>query len=76
VIELGGGFPSNAAYNIACDYALLGEKEQAFKWLQKAFDMGFRNLAHAAVDTDLQSLHDDPRFNKIRPCRREQDDSR
>lgn len=65
VIELGGGFPSNAAYNIACDYALLGEKEQAFKWLQKAFDMGFRNLAHAAVDTDLQSLHDDPRFNKI-----------
>jgi hypothetical protein len=65
VIELGGGFPSNAAYNIACDYALLGEKEQAFKWLQKAFDMGFRNLAHAAVDTDLLSLHDDPRFNKI-----------
>lgn len=64
-LELGGGFPSNAAYNIACDYALLGEKEQAFKWLQKAFDMGFRNLAHSFTDSDLQSLHDDPRFNKI-----------
>ncbi len=64
-LELGGGFPSNAAYNIACCYALLGEKEQAFKWLQKAFDMGFRNLAHSQTDSDLQSLHDDPRFNKI-----------
>ncbi|HET6670234.1 MAG TPA: tetratricopeptide repeat protein [Pyrinomonadaceae bacterium] len=64
-LELGGGFPSNAAYNIACCYALLGEKEQAFKWLQKAFDMGFRNLAHSQTDSDLQSLHDDPRFAKI-----------
>ena len=64
-LELGAGFPSNAAYNIACCYALLGEKEQAFKWLQKAFDMGFRNLAHSQQDSDLVSLHDDPRFNKI-----------
>lgn len=64
-LELGGGFPSNAAYNIACCYALLGEKEAAFKWLQKSFDMGFRNLAHAQTDSDLQSLHSDPRFNKI-----------
>ena len=64
-MELGGGFPSNAAYNIACCYALIGEKEQAIKWLQKAFDMGFRNLAHSQTDSDLQSLHDDPRFNKI-----------
>ena len=64
-MELGAGFPSNAAYNIACCYALLGEKEQAFKWLQKSFDMGFRNLAHSQSDSDLQSLHDDPRFNKL-----------
>lgn len=64
-LELGAGFPSNAAYNIACCYALLGEKEQAFKWLQKAFDMGFRNLAHSQTDSDLKILHDDPRFNKI-----------
>ncbi len=64
-LELGAGFPSNAAYNVACCYALLGEKEQALKWLQKAFDMGFRNLAHSQTDSDLQSLHDDPRFKKI-----------
>lgn len=64
-MELGSGYPSNAAYNIACCYALLGEKEQALKWLQKSFDMGFRNLAHSQIDSDLISLHDDPRFNKI-----------
>ena len=64
-LELGAGFPSNAAYNIACCYALLGEKEQALAWLQKSFDMGFRNLAHSQTDSDLLSLHDDPRFKKI-----------
>jgi hypothetical protein len=64
-LELGAGFPSNAAYNIACCYALLGEKEQALTWLQKSFDMGFRNLAHSQTDSDLLSLHGDPRFKKI-----------
>jgi tetratricopeptide (TPR) repeat protein len=64
-MELRAGFPSNAAYNIACCYALLGEKEQALKWLERAFDMGFRFLENAQKDTDLQSLHDDPRFQKI-----------
>lgn len=64
-MELRAGFPSNAAYNIACCYALLGEKEQALKWLERAFDMGFRFLEDSQKDTDLQSLHDDPRFQKI-----------
>ncbi len=64
-MELGAGFPSNSAYNIACCYALIGENELALKWLEKAFDMGFRTLEHSQTDTDLQSLHDDPRFNKI-----------
>lgn len=65
VIELRGGFPANSAYNIACSYALLGDKESALKWLEKSFVMGFRNLPGAQTDTDLQSLHDDLRFQKI-----------
>lgn len=64
-LELRNGFPSNAAYNIACCYALLGEKERALEWLAKAFDIGFRNLEHAQTDTDLDPLHNDPRFLKI-----------
>ncbi|MBV9957708.1 MAG: hypothetical protein JO360_04770 [Acidobacteria bacterium] len=64
-MELRAGFPSNAAYNIACCYALLGEKEPALRWLEKAFEMGFRFLENAQTDTDLQSLHNDARFQKI-----------
>jgi Tetratricopeptide repeat len=64
-IELGAEFPSNMAYNIACAYALLGEKEQALQWLDKAFTMGFRNLELARTDSDLNSLHGDPRFQSL-----------
>ncbi len=64
-IELGAGQPANAAYNIACNYALLGEKELAIKWLEKALAMKFPSLQHAQTDTDLQSLHGDVRFQKL-----------
>jgi len=64
-LELGAGYPFNAAYNIACSYAQLGEKEQAFKWLEKAMDMGYRNLQVVRIDTDLKLLHNDPRFIKL-----------
>src|SRR5438132_2101963 len=65
VLELRGGFPSNAAYNIACCYALLGEKVPALTWLEKSFELGFRDLGKAQTDTDLQSLRDDPRYQKL-----------
>ncbi|HXL80080.1 MAG TPA: tetratricopeptide repeat protein [Pyrinomonadaceae bacterium] len=64
-LELGAGFPSNQAYNIACCYALLGDKEAALKWLEKAFEIGFRDLELAQKDSDLQSLHDNPRYLKL-----------
>jgi len=64
-IDLGADFPSNMAYNIACAYALLGDKEQALQWLDKAFAMGFRNLELARTDSDLNSLHGDPRFQNL-----------
>lgn len=64
-IELGAGQPANAAYNIACNYALLGEKELAIKWLEKALAMKFPSLQHAQTDTDLQSLHSDVRFQRL-----------
>jgi len=64
-IDLGADFPSNMAYNIACAYALLGDKEQALQWLDKAFAMSFRNLELARTDSDLNSLHGDPRFQNL-----------
>jgi tetratricopeptide (TPR) repeat protein len=64
-IALGSGIPANAAYNIACDYALMGDKENAILWLQKAFKMGFANLTGAQSDTDLASIKDDPRYRDL-----------
>jgi tetratricopeptide (TPR) repeat protein len=64
-LELGAGYPFNTAYNIACSYAQLGEKDQALKWLEKAMDLGYRNLQVVRIDTDLKLLRDDPRFIKL-----------
>jgi tetratricopeptide (TPR) repeat protein len=64
-LELRSGYPFNAAYNIACCHALLGEKEHALDWLQKALDLGFRSLRHVREDEDLRSLRDDERFRKM-----------
>lgn len=64
-LELRAGFPSDSAYNIACCYALLGEKEKAIQWLEKSFDLGYRHLPDAQQDPDLKSLRGDPRFIKI-----------
>jgi hypothetical protein len=64
-LELGAGYRWTAAYDIACCYALLGEKEPALKWLEKALALGFRNLKHVRDDDDLKSLHDDARFCEL-----------
>jgi tetratricopeptide (TPR) repeat protein len=64
-LDLGAGYPFNAAYNIACSYGQLGEKEQALKWLEKAMNMGYRNLQVVRIDSDLKLLHGDPRFIKL-----------
>jgi tetratricopeptide (TPR) repeat protein len=61
-IELGYGQPATAAYNIACNYALAGDKEQAIKWLEKALEMKFPSLQHAQTDTDFESIRSDSRY--------------
>jgi tetratricopeptide (TPR) repeat protein len=66
VIELrGGGYPAASAYNIACCYALLGDKESAMTWLQKSFTMGYPFVEETIADADLISLHGDPRFQNL-----------
>jgi hypothetical protein len=52
-------------YQIACCYALLGDKVQSLAWLEKALAAGYPDLPHARTDTDLQILQGDPRFVKL-----------
>ncbi len=52
-------------YNLACSYAVLGMIDPAFKALQRAVDLGYRDLRQIARDPDLRSLRADPRFAKL-----------
>jgi tetratricopeptide (TPR) repeat protein len=55
----------SAWYNLACIRALQGRKEEALEALENAVNCGFGDAAWARRDGDLQSLRDDPRFQKI-----------
>jgi hypothetical protein len=50
------------AYVQACCFALAGDKEAAFARLALAIERGFRSFRSAEQDTDLASLHGDPRW--------------
>ncbi|MHC5021557.1 MAG: TPR end-of-group domain-containing protein [Planctomycetota bacterium] len=38
---------------------------EAFDELEAAIDCGYRDAAHLQADEDLESLHDDPRFDAL-----------
>lgn len=52
-------------YNLACNYALIGDRERALEYLGGALDLfpGFAELAQQ--DNDLASLRDDPAFQAL-----------
>ncbi len=60
-------YPDQAVlhYDLACYLALLGEREDALKALERALqlDAGLKELAKK--DDDLKSLRNDPRFEKL-----------
>ena len=53
------------AYWVASTYALLGDKDLAFKWLNKAIRLGNQNRPYFETDTNLNSLRDDERWQEL-----------
>ena len=51
-----------ALYNLGCAHALKGNADAAFEALNKSIDSGFNVLKQLQEDTDLTSLHADPRW--------------
>lgn len=47
------------------DYALLGEKDEAFQWLSTAYDSHDPNLISLRTDFRLNSLHSDARYQAL-----------
>jgi len=52
-------------YNLACADARLGEPEPAFEHLREALEKRPQLADNAKDDPDLESLHDDARFDEI-----------
>jgi serine/threonine-protein kinase len=53
------------AYQIAEVYAVRGDKDKAFEWLQIAFDDRDAGMLSLLVDPLLRGLHDDPRYKNL-----------
>lgn len=56
------GFATRVLYNLACQYALTDQKDEAFESLHKAVRNGFRDFDYMNGDADLESLRDDERY--------------
>lgn len=54
-----------ATYNVACAYSMMGNRDAAFEWLEKAADAGFDLGDYILADDDLNNLRSDPRFKRF-----------
>ena len=63
--KLNTGHFHHAVYNLACAYALLGEKEKAVSKLNWVADNGFANYPYSRDDSFLKSLQDDPPYLEL-----------
>jgi tetratricopeptide (TPR) repeat protein len=55
------------AHDIACCYALKGDEEQCFSWLQKALESSYGDYAreHAKSEKDFESVRASKRFQEL-----------
>jgi serine/threonine-protein kinase len=53
------------AYWTASAFAMMGEKDDAFKWLERAIALGNENKLWFESDRNLESLRSDPRFIEL-----------
>jgi hypothetical protein len=56
---------STALYNLACAYALMGDKNKGIKYLRMSVAAGYTNFSHMDRDTDLDSLRDHRGYKEL-----------
>lgn len=52
-------------YWVASYYSMAGDKDEAFRWLERGIAIGNRNHRWIGVDPNLENLRDDPRYDVI-----------
>ena len=50
---------------IANAYLAVGRYDEAFPWLERAFDERANNMAYLAVEPHYDRVRDDPRFQQL-----------
>lgn len=58
-------YPRPRVWDVAADYALLGQKDSAFAWLSRAYRDREWDLTLLTVDDRFEALHSDPRFRDL-----------
>jgi hypothetical protein len=53
------------SYPIAAIYAALGQKDEAFTWLERAYEARDSWMDYLKIDPRLDPLHSDPRFANL-----------
>ena len=56
---------SEVWYNLGCSYALLEQADKAFEVLNKAVDLGYRDLVWMGQDDDLEAIRSDQRYERL-----------
>jgi DNA-binding winged helix-turn-helix (wHTH) protein/tetratricopeptide (TPR) repeat protein len=59
------GHTHHTYYQISCIYAVLGQREKAMAWLERAAETGFPCWAYFKVDPHLEHLREVPAFKKL-----------
>ena len=52
-------------FSLAESFARLGEKNNAFEWLERSAQAGFAQIARLKGDADLSEMRSDPRFAEL-----------
>jgi len=63
--ELIAKHAADGAYQVAETFAWRGEKDNAFEWLERAYQQRDGGLSEVKVDLLLDRLHGDPRFKTV-----------
>ncbi len=61
---------ASAKYNLACTYALKGDRDLALDWLEKSINAGFDSSDKLREDPDIASLRGESRFKKLQEMNR------
>ncbi len=64
-VGLLGDQSPNAMYNLACAYALKGDREAGIQWLEKSVNSGFDSPEKLEHDPDINNLRSHARFSAI-----------